>query len=236
MDSQYLRFGLEQFLIRRFRYVQQCRLGIRCPTRITVAVCHFVTSQREGLLYRPFQVVLALLDRRTLRGIHLDIRSAIHGRFLAHLDRGEVRTGLHQSRHLFAHGDHAVRTLAERQDETVRLIGRHIQLRQVAGLQLHAHIFLHFTKHAFHLSHILVPFDTYLLLVRHRNADDSLGLTGNSVAQVTTVDTGQLHLRLGPYTGQEEDEQLVGIRTALVDIITRVTTHQSRHRQTDTEG
>ena len=187
---------------------------------------HLVAGQREGLLYRPFEVMLRGLDRRALRGVDFDIS-------FAHLDRREVGRCLHKSRHLFAHGDHAVRTFAEGHDKAIRLLVRDEEFRHVGRLELKAHVFLYLAEHPFHLCYEMVPFDTYLLLEGHRNNEYGLCFAGNGVAEVAALDRRQMQFRLRPYTRQEPHEQLIRVRTTFVNIIARVTTKQSRHRETD---
>ena len=179
-------------------------------------------------------MVLGWLFGRTLRSIDFDYME-IRIDCLFHLDGRKVRGGLYQSGHLMAHGNHAVRAFAECHDEAVRLVCGDERLRHVGCLQLELHLFLHLAEHTFHLGYVVVPLDADLLFVSHRDGDDRLRLAGYRVAQVTAVDGCQLDLRLRPYTGEEPYQKLVGVRAALVDIVARVTTHESAYREADTQ-
>ena len=134
-----------------------------------------------------------------------------------------------------AHGDHAVRTLAEGHNEAISLVSRNHGLRHRAGLQLETHILLHFAEDAFHLRDVTVPLDADLLLVRHRNDHDGLRFAGNRVAQVAAADRSELQLRLRPYAREEPNQQLVGIGAALVDIVAGVTAHEAADSQLNCE-
>ena len=139
----------------------------------------------------PFEMVFGCLDGRTLGRINLYIS-------VAHLDRSEVGGGLYETGHFVTHGDHTVRTFAERHDETVGFVGRDDGFGHVIGLEFEAHVFFYFSENAFHLRYIMIPLDADLLFVCHRDDDDCFGFACNRIAEVTTVDRSQLDLGLRP--------------------------------------
>ena len=194
MDRQHFGFGLEEVDICFLDDLEQGRIRIRRPTRIAVSVRHLVASHGERLLYRPFEMMLGGLDRRTLRGIDFDIA-------VAHLDGSEVGGGFYETRHVVTHGDHTVRTFAERHDKAIRFVRRDAGFRHIGRLELKTHVFLDFTEDTFHLRYVVIPLDADLLFVCHRDDKHRFGFAGDCIAEVAAVDRCQLDLGLRPDTG-----------------------------------
>ena len=159
----------------------------------------------------------------------------MHGRFLLHLDGGEIGGGLDEAGDVMTHGDHAVGALAERHDEAIGLVGRDKGLGHVGCLKVEAHVGLYGAEDLLHLRYEMVPLNADLLLESHRDGDDGFRFAGDGIAEVTAVDGRELEVGLGHDTREEPDEDLVSIRTTFVDIVAGVAAAQSRYAQADGE-
>ena len=148
----------------------------------------------------------------------------MHGRFLLHLDGGEIGGGLDEAGDVVTHGDHAVGALAERHDEAVRLIGGDKGLGHVGCLEIEAHVRLYSAEDLLHLRYEMVPLDAYLLLESHGDGDDGFRFAGDRIAEVTTADRRELEIGLRHDTREEPDEDLVSVGATFVDIVAGVAT------------
>ena len=61
----------------------------------------------------------------------------------------------------------------------------------------------------------------------HRNGTNGRSFTWNGIMQITTVNLTKIHIVLRSHLSQETVEQLIGIGTVLINIITRMTTSQA---------
>ena len=80
-----------------------------------------------------------------------------------------------------------------------------------------------------------IQFHAHSLFFRHRHRTYGIRLTRNGIVQVTAVNLTQTQVAPVQETHQVTVQQLVRIRTVLVDVISRVTAGQSLHCHTEKE-
>ena len=84
------------------------------------------------------------------------------------------------------------------------------QLRHIGGLEGHEEILLYIADLRFNSSDIVIKHHAYILFICHRNSDDCLRLASNRVAQVTTVDSSELHISCLHHLIEEAHKNLIG--------------------------
>ena len=160
--------------------------------------------------------MLLALNRRTLAGINLNKRTLL---ILFHLHASEVGAGLYQSWHGLGHRHHTMRASIERLDKHLGFVRRNKQLWHIGCLQMHKEVLLYIANLRFNSSNIMVEHHADILFVSHRNSDDCLRLASNRIAEVTAVDSSELHISSLHHLIEETHEDLIGIATTFVDVI-----------------
>ena len=102
-------------------------------------------------------------------------------------------------------------------------------------LQFHGQVRFRHRKLILYLSQEYIQCHPYIFFISHRHGTNGMGFSRNGIMQVTSVNVTQTQIILLHQDYQETVEQLVGIGTILIDVITRMSASQSFNCHTEEE-